>query len=420
MTQTSKKSQTLPFVMWFLAMLLFFYQFIARSSFPTVLTEQFMQYFHLDAVGMGALASCYYWVYTFMQIPAGIIIDKISARAVATVCAACCSGGVLVFIATDNFFVAGLGQMLLGFGSSFTFLLCMKIITTWFSPEQIPMKCSCTIVVGCMGPVVGGPLVSQMVKHFSWQLVLEWFASFGLFLTVVLWLIIRDKESAISKKNEEKKISVVAALKMAAIDKQLWVLSLFTMALYAPLSALGDLWGVSFIKKAYGVDSTVAAFANNMLYIGTVIGSPIWAYFAGRWNSYKKPMTVGIGLALASMGVVIFVPGLPIEVVFALLLQTGLGCGAMLAYSLAMAIFPRNMSATVSGIVNMAAMMSGVILMPLIGCIVNWAWDGTMENGLKVYSVNDFRLGLTTVFLFLLAGLFLMSLVKDRSPKERD
>jgi MFS family permease len=130
-------------------------------------------------------------------------------------------------------------------------------------------------------------------------------------------------------------------------------------------------------------------------------------------------MITGISLAAVSMSAVIFCSQLPLEAIFCLFFLTGFASGAMLAYPLGMVIFSPAISATVSGFINMASMVSGVILMPLIGYIINSSWDGTIENGVKVYSVNDYRLGLTAVLVFLVVGVFLSLAIKDKSPKEK-
>ncbi|MDR1982612.1 MAG: MFS transporter [Holosporaceae bacterium] len=418
MSELNGKYRFLPFVMWYTVLLFFFYQFIARSSFPTVLTEQFMEYFRIDAAGMGVLASCYYWAYTLMQVPSGMIIDKVSVKTIATVATAISACGILLFVSTPNYYTAGFGQMLFGFGSSFAFILTLKIITIWFPASEVPVKTSYTMAIGGLGPFIGGPTVSYLVTKISWISLIKIFAIFGLFLSLIMWLVIRDKERLPVNK-EEKKVSLMDSLGMILTSKQVWVLALFTTMLYAPLSALGDLWGVSFIRKAYNVDSTMAALANNMLYIGMVIGSPTFAYMAVFWNSYKKPMTLGISMAAICFGAVVFLPQLPIQAIFCLFFFTGFSCGAMLSYPLAMMIFPYSVGATVSGFINMASMVSGIILMPLIGYIINLSWDGTIENGIRVYSVNDYRLGLISVFVFLVIGIFLSLIVEDRSPRQQ-
>ena len=271
------------------------------------------------------------------------------------------------------------------------------------------------MAVGCSGPLLGSFLVSNLVKEFDWIIVMRVFAIVGLFLALSLWFLIRDKNAPTKK---QKGLSVLDSLKIIITSRQVWVLALFTMMQYAPLSAMGDLWGVSFLKKAYNIDSTTASLANNMLYAGVIIGSPVFAYLAVFWDSYKKPIILGISLATISMSAVIFCHQMSLEAVFCLLFVAGFSTGAFLAYPLGMMIFPKSICATVSGFMNTASMLSGVILMPLIGCIIDWSWSGTMVDGVKSYSVDDYRTGLMAVVVFLIAGVIFALAIEDRSPKE--
>jgi MFS family permease len=241
------------------------------------------------------------------------------------------------------------------------------------------------------------------------------FGALGFLLAAFVWIAVRNKKSGVSV--EKEVISLRKSLKMIVSSGELWILSLFTMMIYAPLSAFGDLWGVSFMEKAYGLDSTTASIASNMLYIGVVSGAPVFPVLAKRWNSCRKPMILGISMSALCMGAVIYLTP-PLKAAFVLLFLTGASSSVMLSYTLAMALFPRSIGATVSGFVNMASMVSGVILMPTVGMFIRMSWNGAVENGINVYSLNDFRVGLTVLFVFLLAGVALSLAVKDRSPKE--
>ncbi|MDR2766597.1 MAG: MFS transporter [Holosporaceae bacterium] len=408
------QSDSSPIVIWLILLSFFFYQFVARSSFPTVLTEKFMEYFQLTATGVGALTSCYYVVYTIMQIPAGIINDRYEMRWVATAVSAISALGVFIFVATSNSYTAGLGQMMIGFGSAFAFSLTLKSIVTWFPAKNVVIMTSFSISIGSLGPVIGGPALSRIVKSFDWRSVLEVFALVGLVIAVLAWMKVRSRKLPASEKSAE--ISLLESLKIITTSPQLWVLSLFTMMIYSPLSALGDLWGISFIKKAYGVDATTAAFMNNMLYVGFIVGTPSFAALATFWNSYKKPMLLAIISATALFCLILSVE-VPVNVAFVIFLFLGFSCGAVLAFPLALEIFPPAIGATVTGFVNMICMMGGVILMSLIGWILDLSWDGAIENDLKVYSLADYRCALSAVLVFLVVGIALALFIRDKSQK---
>jgi MFS family permease len=322
---------------------------------------------------------------------------------------------VLLFVATSNCYVAGVGQMMVGFGSAFAFSLALKSIVTWFPAKSVALMTSCTISIGSLGPVIGGPALSMLVKSFDWTSVLEVFSLVGLLIAFLAWMKVRGKK--LPPVGKSGGISLFDSLKMIVMSSQLWVLSIFTMMIYSPLSALGDLWGISFIKKVYGVDATTAAFMNNMLYVGFIIGTPSFAALAKAWGSYKKPMLSAIISATVLFGIITFA-NVPVNVAFILFLLLGFCCGAVLAFPLALEIFPAAIGATVTGFVNMACMMSGVILMWLIGWILDLSWNGAMENGLKVYSMTDYRCALSSVLVFLVIGIGFALFIRDKSHKK--
>jgi MFS family permease len=377
-----------------------------------------MEYFGLDAAGVGALASCYYWIYAFMQIPAGILIDKFSVRIIATASVATCASGIFLFISTSNCYVAGLGQALLGFGASFSLLAAFKVVTILFPVEEISIKICYTFAICGLGPIVGGPAVSALIKNFSWIDLIRSFAILGLFLSILVWFILKGIKSPLDVK--QKNIPTITSLKMILSSRQAWILAALTVMQYAPMCSLGDLWGTSFIKKAYGVDQTIASLINNMLYVGTMIGAPLFAHLAVYADSYKKPMIFGVGLSTICVGIVIFCSNLSIEAVFCLFFLIGFSAGATMSFPIVIAMFPPTAKATASGFVNMASMLGGVILMPLIGYIIDLSWSGAVENGIRVYDVADFKLGLIAILVFLAAGILLLPKVEDRSPREKE
>ena len=424
MNDSTKKSSCLALVIWSTLAAFYFYQFIARSSFITVLSNEFMQYFGIDTTGLGFLGSCYYWIYTLMQIPAGIIVDKYSTKLVATLATLICSFGLFILILTSNSYVAGFGEMLIGFGSAFAFVLAVKAITQWFHAGKVAIMTSLTMSIGCLGPVLGGPGVAYIVRSHNWLDVIRVYCFIGVGLAVLIWFVVKDRKDDSKERVSESfesnpEIGLVESLKLVLCSKQAWVLGLMTMAVYAPLSALGDLWGVMFIKVAYGLSPEMAALANNMLYLGVVIGSPAFAYAATVCGSFKKPMVVGVIGAFLSLFVIVYLSSYVNTFwLFVLLFATGFSCGSMLAYPLGLALFPKSIGATITGFINMMSMVSGIILLPAVGSTVKYFWNGIIKNGLPVYTLSDFRWGLAWVLAFLGFGIVLSYFIKDRSPNE--
>lgn len=92
-----------------IAMLFYCFNYFLRVS-PSVMQSELSQAFHIDAYQFGALASLYYWAYTPMQVPAGMIYDKFGARFVLFFACLTAALGLGIFISADSFRMAGGGR----------------------------------------------------------------------------------------------------------------------------------------------------------------------------------------------------------------------------------------------------------------------------------------------------------------------
>lgn len=410
-----------PIVMWGLLVIFCIYQFIARSAFPTVLNEEYMKYFCLDAKGVGALVSCYYIIYTFVQIPAGIIMDRFNLRLISALAIIICATGVLIFVSTQNVFIASIGQMLVGLGSAFSFLMVFKVSIDLFPPERRAVMMNLGISISCLGPVVFGPLVAIVVRTFDWRNVMITYTFIGYLLAGFIWYLMGDGSRHENSTENSQQIGIIQLLKILLSSPQAWIFAIFALMQYSPLSALADLWGTSYIKKLYNADIAVSSFANNMIYLGMIVGGPLFSYFAVYIDSYKKTMLLSsTGCAIVFAVVLFSGHYFPLYGMFALFFLIGFFSSAMLHIPLAVILLPREVRGALSGFINMGSMVSGVILMPLIGYLLDFSWNGTIENGIKVYSLTDFRFGLSSVFIALLLGVLSVFFMKDKSPKSAE
>src|SRR3990167_8601086 len=56
-----------------------FYKYVLQI-FPSIITDQLMQQFHLTGAGLGGLAATFYYSYMIAQLFVGVLLDKYSTR----------------------------------------------------------------------------------------------------------------------------------------------------------------------------------------------------------------------------------------------------------------------------------------------------------------------------------------------------
>ena len=77
-----------------------------------------------------------------------------------------------------------------------------------------------------------------------------------------------------------------------------------------PVGLLGGLWGVLYLTSTHNVSRVHASEVSSMLFVGTMIGSPLVGWISDKIQMRRPPMLVGALLSLVLISVVIFVPNL--------------------------------------------------------------------------------------------------------------
>src|SRR4029079_18846119 len=104
-----------------------------------------------------------------------------------------CAIGTFIFASTDTIWIAKLGRFMVGFGSAFAYVGVLKIANLWLPRKYFAMMAGLCTALGMFGAMSGGIVMAKFVALSGWQQSLYASAALGLVLTVVLWVIVRDK-----------------------------------------------------------------------------------------------------------------------------------------------------------------------------------------------------------------------------------
>jgi sugar phosphate permease len=171
--------------MWLFPLSFFTYQFVLRLL-PSLLMQQIMQNFSIDATAFGLLAAVYYYGYAGMQIPIGIMLDKYCPKYVIFISASVCGLATYLFSITDNWHVALISRFLIGAGSAVGFLSTSKVISQWFDNKHYGKMISVTFTIGLLGSIYGGKPVSLLIERYGISSIAKILSFVGLLLLYYL------------------------------------------------------------------------------------------------------------------------------------------------------------------------------------------------------------------------------------------
>ncbi len=102
-----------PFGIFCTVSVLFIFSMFYRLS-NAVIAPDLVRTFHLNAESLGVLGGAFFYSFALMQIPMGVLLDRIGPRYVMTIFGLTGALGAFVFSAADTFLLAILGRILLG------------------------------------------------------------------------------------------------------------------------------------------------------------------------------------------------------------------------------------------------------------------------------------------------------------------
>jgi sugar phosphate permease len=394
----------LAWAIWLCAGSFYLYQFVLRVS-TSVIAEDLMRELAIQACSVGTLASFYYYGYTGMQIPVGLVLDRYGVRVPLTIAALLCAVGCFIFSLTDSLTIMSLGRLLIGIGSAFGFLSCVKTAAVWFPANRLAFFIGMSLLLGTTGATGGGAPFAVLVSYLNWRNATIVMGVIGLILALLIWVIIRKQKPPLAfsqnlpTTDAQEQISILEAVTAILKNPQTCLFGLYGGLMYIPLAGFADLWGVPYISAIYEVDRTVAAGSVSLFYVGVGAGSPLVSWLADRVQSHKNIMIVGGALLTLLFCIVIYVPYIPFTLTYVLFFLGGVFASCQfLAFVSICEINSNNLSATASGIHNMMCMISGVIFQPVIGHLLDLHWDGVLqESGSPLYTKADYLFALSII-----------------------
>lgn len=409
-------------IMWSCGALFYFYQFVLRVS-PGIMVHELMTRFMIDAAGVGALASFYYYSYSFLQLPVGLMLDKIGPRRVLTGAILLCALGGVLFGIAPHLTVAQLGRLIIGAGAACAFAGTLKVSSLWFDRKKMALATGLTATLGTIGAACGGGPVSLLIQILDWHLVMIIFSLLGIGLALLVWTFVRDQKdcSLETQGLEDHPLPLKEGLKIILRSRQMWALGFYGACLYTPLSALADMWGPSYIQTLLKCSAPEASTISSTIYVGIAVGATLFASFSNWVGLRRVPLLIA---ALGTSGTIAYtIYGSVTDpmVLTYLLFVAGFFCSGHYTYFIcACESMPQNLSGTAVAFVNMITMASGVVFQPLIGSLMDFFWQGGLTfDGVRLYTLAEYQKALTSVPMAVFLGIILTFLIKETGQSRK-
>ncbi len=408
-------ASSLKWVIWVLAALFYFYEFVLRVS-PSVMIPELMASFGITASSVGVLSAFYLYTYAPMQLPVGVLMDRYGVKAILSIASIVCGLGAFLFAGTSNLMVASLGRALIGGSSAFAFISMVYITTHWFPLRKRAFLIGMANSLAMFGASLGTGPLTAVIHRMGWRVSIALFGVVGIILGVLVYIVLRfdQRDANIEEKTHETKAHLFTSLKEVVTKKNNWFNALSALLFYMTTTAFAGLWGLSFVQTAYGVSKEIAGYAMSMTFAGWLVGGPLMGFLSDQLSKRKGVIRIGIVGALLSLLPVIYYPSIPIYVVYVLLFFVGFFSSAeLLNFSLSMELSSSKARATAAAFTNFLISCGDAIVQPVVGFLLDHRWSGGLLNGIREYSTREYQVALSCLPVTLVLAFLILFLVKE-------
>lgn len=391
---------------------------------PAVVSPDLMLSFNTSAAALGSLAAMYYYIYTVMQLPAGVLADTLGNRISITLGNIIAGLGSIVFGLAETLSTASIGRFLVGLGVSVIFVGLMKSNTVWFRERIYGIVSGMTLLIGNMGSVLAAGPLAYLLQFWSWREIFIAIGIFSLFLALLSALFVRNRpedagfpslrEMEGNNAHAERKQHWFHDLGALLRNRAIWPGFWLNFGMAGGLFAFAGLWAIPLLRDLHGLSTTEAS-----TYTTLTLFSMALSTFAMGWLSdsigRRKPVAIASAmLYLLAWLILIYLPwqpGLMAMLLFVLLGASG--GGFVVTYPCAKEVAAPALSGMAISVVNTGLFLGAAIMQPLFGWVLDLSWAGETLAGVNRYSADGYHNAMLLMVGFAVIAVFASLRVRE-------
>ncbi len=380
----------------------YFFVYFHRTTGGAISTE-LQTFFGVGSASVALLASAYLYAYTLMQIPSGILTDKMGPRKAATIFIVLIAVGSIMSAYSavcENFTLMIVGKFTIGIGAAVVYIPIMKILAVWFRKNEFASMSGVLLLVGNVGGIAAATPMVLMMDSLGIANTYIVLAVITAVIAALCWLIVRNHpaemdlpsvESIVSEETGQpitestsEKIGTVEALKATFLSgRRFWPLAIWFFFMYGTIMLWQASQAGSFYQNVNGFSASDAGLMVTMVGVGMVIGCPL----AGRLSdkvlgSRRKVIIIGTVVYTVLWAVIWLTAGNEAMNSFGAqaainLLFGFFGGFFVVSYAQIKELYPIAMAGTSTAALNLFPFAGGAILITIAGFIVT---DKTLEQ----------------------------------------
>ncbi|WP_326698564.1 MFS transporter [Streptomyces sp. NBC_01754] len=398
---------------WGIGVAVYFVAIIFRTSLGVAGLDA-ADRFDVNASALSTFSILQLLVYAGMQIPVGLMVDRLGTKRVLVLGAVLFTLGQLGFALSPSYGMALASRALLGCGDAMTFISVLRLGSRWFPARRGPMIGQVAALFGMAGNLVSTLVIARALHGYGWTTTFVGSSVAGVVVLVVMLLFLKDHPEGHEPPPAEHAGAAFVRKQIAAAWREpgtrlgMWVH--FTTQFPGMVFLL--LWGMPFLVEAQGLSRGTAGELLTLVVLSNMMVGLVYGQIIARHHAARAPLALGtVAVTALLWATTIFYPGdhAPTGLLVTLCVVLG-ACGpaSMIGFDFGRPANPPERQGTASGIVNMGGFVASMTTLFAIGVLL----DATGDN---------YRVAFASVFVLEAIGVTqILRLHSRATARERD
>lgn len=393
--EKKKKMLSYRWAIFIVLAIAYFFVYFHRTTGGAISTE-LQEYFGVGTASVALLASAYLYSYTLMQIPSGILTDRMGPRRAATIFIFLIAVGSILsaYSATcGDFNLMVAGKFIIGIGAAVVYIPIMKILAVWYRKNEFATMSGILLLVGNVGGIAAATPMVLMMDAMGIQNTYIVLAIITAVIAVLCWFIVRNHpsekelpsmESIVSEETGEPitestsaTMGTVEALKRTFTSgRNFWPLAIWFFMIYGTIMLWQASQAGAYYQNVYEFSSGDAGLMVTMVGVGMVFGCPLAGRLSDRvFHSRRKVLIFGTLVYTVIWAVIWLTAGNGALNGFAVQAAINFCFGFfggffVVSYAQIKELFPVAMAGTSTAALNLFPFAGGAILITIAGFMV--------------------------------------------------
>ncbi|WP_371653621.1 MULTISPECIES: nitrate/nitrite transporter [unclassified Streptomyces] len=370
--------------------------------------------FGVNASALSTFSILQLLVYAGMQIPVGLMVDRLGTKKVLTLGVVLFTAGQLGFALSPSYGTALASRALLGCGDAMTFISVLRLGSRWFPARRGPLIAQVAALFGVAGNLVSTIVISRALHGIGWTATFAGSALAGVVVLVLLLLFLRDHPEG----HEPAPVTHAGAAYVRRQIAESWREPGTRLGMWVhfttqfPAMVFLLLWGMPYLVEAQGHSRGTAGELLTLVVLSNMVVGLVYGQVIARHHAARTPLalgTVGATAALWAAALTYPAPHTPMWLLITLCVVLG-ACGpaSMIGFDFARPANPPERQGTASGIVNMGGFTASMTTLLAVGVLLDATGD-------------DYRIAFASVFVLQALGVTQILRLRGRAAhRERE